>query len=138
MSRHFIKLTSKHNRALAKQGIDRAPDGWLLELREPTRSNEQSAAMWSLIGQVQKQRPAHNGMRMTQELWKMTFMDAWGCEVIFLPKLDGDGMFPAGHRSSQLVVSEMSSFIEFILAWMARAGLTIEHFDEADRREQAA
>jgi hypothetical protein len=47
-----------------------------------------------------------------------------------LPTLEGDGMFPAGHRSSHLTVGEMTSLIEFILAWMATAGLTIQHFDE--------
>lgn len=131
MSRHFIKLDSPHNRSLAHKGIDRAPNGWLLELREPTRSTEQNAALWSLLSQVQKQRPVHNGVKMTPELWKSVFMDAWGAEVTFLPKLDGDGMFPAGHRSSQLTIGEMSSLIEMILAWTAREGLTIEHFSEA-------
>lgn len=126
--RHFLKL-AKGNRHLAVQGVTKAPDGWLLELREPTRSAEQNAALWSLLGQVQKQRPIHNGVKMTPELWKATFMDAWGAEVVFLPKLDGDGMFPAGHRSSRLTVSEASSLIEFILAWTAHAGLTIKHFD---------
>jgi hypothetical protein len=129
MSRHTLKLT-RANRALAKQGIDRAPDGWLLELREPSRSAEQNAALWSLLGQVQKQRTIHNGVKMTPELWKAVFMDAWGAEVVFLPTLEGDGMFPAGHRSSHLTVGEMSSLIEFILAWTAREGLTIRHFDD--------
>ena len=44
-------------------------------------------------------------------------------------------MFPAGHRSSHLTIGEMTSLIEFILAWTAREGLTIRHFDE---QEQAA
>ena len=50
--------------------------------------------------------------------------------MTFLPKLDGDGMFPAGHRSSHLTVGEMTSLIEMILAWTAKEGLTVQHFDE--------
>jgi hypothetical protein len=127
--RHTLKL-NRNNRHLALQGVRAAKDGWLLELREPTRTAEQNAALWSLLGQVQKQRKIHNGVKMTPDLWKAVFMQAWGAEVVFLPTLEGDGMFPAGHRSSHLTVGEMTSLIEFILAWMATAGLTIAHFDE--------
>lgn len=129
--RHTLKLT-RTNRHLALQGVRAAKDGWLLEIREPTRSTEQNAALWSLLSQVQKQRPNHNGVKMTQELWKAVFMQAWGAEVVFLPTLEGDGMFPAGHRSSHLTVGEMRDLIEFILAWCARAGLQIQHFDERE------
>jgi hypothetical protein len=127
--RHFLKLT-KSNRRIAAGWVAKAPDGWMLEVREPNRSVEQNAALWSLLGQVQKQRKIHNGVKMTPDLWKAVFMQAWGAEVVFLPTLEGDGMFPAGHRSSHLTVGEMTSLIEFILAWMATAGLTIAHFDE--------
>jgi hypothetical protein len=50
--------------------------------------------------------------------------------ITFLPKLEGDGMFPAGHRSSHLTIGEMASLIEMILAWTAKEGLTVQHFDE--------
>lgn len=131
MTRHVLKLTP-HNRDLAIRGVRNAKNGWLLEIREPTRSTEQNAALWSLLSQVARQRPTHNGVKMTTELWKTVFMDAWGAEVTFLPKLEGDGMFPAGHRSSHLTVGEMASLIELILAWTTREGLTIRHFDEQE------
>lgn len=129
MSRHMLTL-SRSNRNLAKAGIDRAPDGWIIELRDAKRSDEQNAALWGLLGQVQKQRPRHNGVRMSTDLWKATFMQALGHEMLMLPTLDGDGFFPMGHRSSVLTKSEFSNLLEFILAWCAREGLTIEHFDD--------
>jgi hypothetical protein len=129
MSRHLIKLTGRRSRELAKVGIDRAPDGWLLELKEPKRSDEQNRALWGLLNQIQKQRPMHNGVRMSPDLWKATFMQALGVEMLMLPTLEGDGYFPVGHRSSVLTVGEFSQLIELILAWTAREGLTIEHFD---------
>jgi hypothetical protein len=55
-----------------------------------------------------------------------------------LPTLEGDGMFPAGHRSSQLTVGEMKDLIEFILAWAATAGLTIQHFGEPETLSRQA
>lgn len=138
MSRHFLKLIPSE-RATAFRWIDRAiargqegerPKPWLMTLKEPTRTDEQNAAMWSLLAQVTKQRPVHNGVKMDADLWKAVFMQAWGSEVVFLPTLDADGMFPAGHRSSQLTVPEFTELIEFILAWMAKEGLTIKHFDD--------
>lgn len=129
MSRHMITLTAR-NRALAKAGVERAPDGWVLELREAKRSDEQNSALWGLLGQIQKQRPRHNGIRMSTDLWKATFMQALGQEMLMLPTLDGDGFFPMGHRSSHLTKGEFSNLIEFMLAWCAREGLTVEHFDD--------
>lgn len=132
--RHVLKL-NRGNRHLAVEGVRKARDGWLLEIREPTRSAEQNAALWSLLTQVQRQRPIHNGVKMTADLWKAVFMQAWGAEVVFLPTLEGDGMFPAGHRSSHLTVGEMTDLIEFVIAWTARAGLTLHHFDAPAREE---
>lgn len=129
MRRHLLTLT-RANRPMAVQGVLRAPDGWTLELRERRRSDEQNKALWGLINQIQKQRPIHNGQRMTPDLWKATFMDALGTEMLMMPKLDGDGFFPIGHRSSELGVEAFTNLIELMLAWTAREGLTIKHFDE--------
>ena len=130
MSRHLLTLT-KANRALAKQGIDRAPDGYVLELREPKRSDEQNRALWSLLNQIHRQRPEHNGIRMTPELWKATFMDALSSEMTLMPKLEGNGYFPM-HSTSRLTKGEFAGLLTVMLAWAAREGLQIEHFDEED------
>lgn len=129
MSRHFLTLT-KANRQKAVQGVLAAPDGYVLELREPKRTDDQNAALWGLLNQIQRQRPTHNGVRMTPDLWKHVFMDALGSEMALLPKLDGDGFFPIGHRSSRLTKGEFANLLTVILAWTAREGLTVEHFDD--------
>ncbi len=129
MSRHLLTLTP-NNRALAVQGVQRAPDGWTLELRESKRSDEQNKALWGALGQIQKQRPILNGVRMTPDLYKAVFMQALGVEMVMLPTLEGDGYFAAGHRSSQLTKGEFANLLELILAWAARNGVTIQHFDD--------
>jgi hypothetical protein len=131
MSRHVLTL-SRRNRELAVQGVRRAPDGYVLELREAKRSDPQNSALWGLLNQVQRQRPTHNGVPMTPDLWKATFMDALGVEIAYLPKLDGPGYFPAGHRSSKLTKGEFAGLLTLILAWCAQEGLTVEHFDDAE------
>lgn len=129
MSRHLIELT-RWNRRKAIQGVERAPDGWTLELREPKRSDDQNRALWGLLNQIQRQRPTHQGVRMTADTWKAVFMQALGAEMVFVPTLDGDGVFPMGHRSSQLTVGEFRGLIDLMLAWCAREGLAVEHFDD--------
>ena len=128
MSRHILTLNAR-NRPLAHRGVDKAPDGYVMELREPKRTDEQNSALWGLLNQIQKQRPTHNGVRMTPELWKATFMDALGAEMRMLPKLDGDGFFPIGHSTSRLTKGEFANLLELMLAWCAREGLTVDHFD---------
>lgn len=130
MSRHILTLT-KHNRQRAAQGVYAAPDGYVLELREPKRSDEQNDALHGLIDQIMKQRPVHFGARMDKDKYKRVFMQALGTELTMLPTLDGDGFFPMGASTSKLTKGEFSQLIELILAWCAREGLTIEHFEDA-------
>ncbi len=128
MSRHLLTLT-KATRAKAHLGVDRAPDGWTLELREPKRSDEQNRALWGLLHQIQRQRPEHRGVPMTPELWKVVFMDALGSEMTLMPKLDGGGFFPL-HSTSRLTKGEFANLLELMLAWAAQEGLRIDHFDD--------
>jgi hypothetical protein len=139
VERRTLKLT-RSNRDKAHQGVDAAvargiADGkpWTLELRERTRTDEQNDALHGLIDQILKQRPHHFGMRMTKEAYKAVFMHALGREPTMLPNLEGDGFFPMGLSTSKLTVGEFSALIESILAWCAREGLTINHFDDGAR-----
>lgn len=128
MSRHLLTL-SPSNRALAVQGVQRAPAGWVLELRAPKRTDDQNRALWGLLAQIQKQRPTHNGVPMTQELWKATFMDALNSECTIMPKLDGKGYFPM-HSTSRLTKTQFADLLTLMIAWATGEGLTITHFDE--------
>lgn len=131
MSRPLVILNTKAKRQTAAAWCMNAEDGTVIEFRQPKRTDAQNAAFWGLLTQVQRQRPIHNGVRMTKELWKSVFMQAWGAEITFVPTLDGDGMFPMGLRSSKLSKAEAADLITFILAWCAREGLVVEHFEEA-------
>jgi hypothetical protein len=100
-----------------------------VEFKQKGRSNDQNAAMWSVLTQINRQRPVHNGVKMSAVLWKAIFLQALGAELVMLPTLEGGGLFPFGHRSSKLTKDEMSNLIELMLAWAATEELTIEHFD---------
>jgi len=127
--RPCIILRTRQDRGRAVRWIETAPDGTVVEFKQKGRSNDQNAAMWSVLTQINKQRPVHNGVKMSAVLWKAVFMQALGAELVMLPTLEGAGLFPFGHRSSKLTVSEMGDLIELMLAWAATEGLVIEHFD---------
>jgi hypothetical protein len=129
MSRLLFRLT-RANRRVAIEALSRAPDGYIMEIREERRSDEQNRALWGLLSQIARQRPTHNGVKMDADLWKAVFLDVLGSEMALMPKLNGDGFFPVGHRSSQLTKSEFAALLELMLAWCAEQGLTIEHFDD--------
>lgn len=131
MTRFVVILSTARDRALAKQAIDRAPAGYAVDIKESKRSDEQNRALWGLLNQIVRQRPHHNGVKMDAELYKAVFMQALGVEMKLLPTLDGDGFFPVGHRSSALTVSQFRDLLELMLAWCARSGIEVKHFDDA-------
>ena len=130
MANPCIIIRTAADRQRAIRWVSQLPFGGVVEFKDKKRSSEQNAAMWSLLSQVARQRPTHNGVKMSAATWKAVFMDALGAEITWLPKLDEPGMFAFGHRSSQMTIAQMTDLIELILAWSATQGLTIEHFDD--------
>jgi hypothetical protein len=125
----YIVIRTQADRARALRWVEQAPFGMAVEFKDKNRSGDQNSAMWSLLTQITRQRPHHNGVKMSAVLWKAVFMQALGAELVMLPTLECDGLFPFGHRSSKLTVPQMSDLIELMLSWAAKEGLVIEHFD---------
>lgn len=119
MSRAVLILGSKAMRDKAAAWIANAPVNTRIEFREPKRSLPQNDRMWAMLTDITKQRPFHNGVKMTADLWKAVFMQALGSEMTMLPTLHGDGFFPIGHRSSELSKAEMTDLIDLMHAWGA-------------------
>lgn len=116
----MIRLISPRQRAFAKSEIDRAPDGYIVTIKEPTRTLDQNALMWAMLGDLSKQQP--EGITATPDDWKALVMNACGHECQFLTGLDGKP-FPVGFRSSRLTVRQMSDMIEWMHAYGARHGI---------------
>lgn len=135
MTNPAIIVRTAADRQRALRWVAQLPWGGVVEFKDKKRSTEQNALFWSLLTQVTQQRPIHNGIKMSAVLWKAVFLDALGRETVMLPNLEGNGLFPFGHRSSQLTVSEMTDAIELIFAWGAQAGVT---FRENEPLEEAA
>lgn len=55
MNRKTFFLVHAAARANAKRAIDDAPDGYAVEVKEPTRNLEQNARMWAMLGDIAHQ-----------------------------------------------------------------------------------
>jgi hypothetical protein len=106
-----VILVGASQRAFAKRLIDVAPINAVVNIREATRTTDQSAKMWAMLGDISRAKP--DGRRYTADDWKARFMHACDWEVQFLEGLDGRP-FPAGFRSSKLSVKQMADLITFI------------------------
>lgn len=102
----------------AIQAIKQAPFGWIVALREPKRTVDQSDKMWAMLTDISVAQPVHNGQvrRHTPDDWKAIAMNACGWECQFIEGLDGRP-FPKGFRSSHLTKSQMSTLIDWLQAF---------------------
>jgi len=116
-----IILASQSQRDYAKRLIDDAPAFAVFNVREASRSKEQSDKMWAMCTDVSRQKP--QGREMIPENWKLAFMHMLGHEMQFEQSLDGKGFFPIGYSSRALSVTQMSDLIECIYKYGAEHGI---------------
>lgn len=123
---HTVRITSPYARERAAAMCLRAPEGFTMTLRAPTRTTAQNAKMWAMLTDISRAKP--DGRKHTPEVWKAIFMQGMGHQQHFEEDLDGRP-FPLGYRSSRMTVGQMSDFIEFVYATCAQKGWRIDWTD---------
>ncbi len=136
-----IRLIGDTQRAYAKQCIDDAEPTDVCKIAKETRSDAQNRLMWPMIDDLRRQVPDH--AKFTAEQTKLRFLDALGDEMVFLPKIEGAGMFPVGQRSSTLTKEQFTLLIELIFMEGNRCGVewsqkSLDSRDEATRQPRRA
>lgn len=119
MEKRVVKLVSKAHRQRAIALVSAAPEGYVVQIGEETRSQEQNRLLWPLIADIQNQ--AMQGF--SADDIKLRFLHALGVELRFLPELEGAGMFPVGQRSSTLTKGQFSGLISLLYEWGERNGV---------------
>lgn len=120
MSKQLFRLAHQVARQRAVQAVQTAPEGFVVEVKEPTRNLEQNALLWSLLGQIAKQVVWH-GQKLTSEEWKDVFSAALKRQKV-VPGLDG-GFVVCGQSTSKMSKSVFSELIELIFAFGAQQGV---------------
>ena len=123
-------VIGKNNRELIRRWLDRAPDGFRVEIAEPKRTDAQNRLLWPLLTALSVQVKWH-GLTLSPEDWKDVMTAGLKREARMVPNMDGNGFVALGMRTSTMTKAEFSELIELIHAFAAREGVTLE-------REEAA
>ena len=129
-----VILYGDSQRAYAAKIIAEAPEKAVVTIAQPNRTNEQNAKVWAMLTDISKHGPKPNGKMGTPDAWKGIIMQACGHVCQFELGLDGE-VFPVGHRSSNLTISQCADLIEFMYAFGAEQGVL---WSEPEIRRQAA
>jgi NinB protein len=124
-------IVGPRTRDTLRRWLDRAPDGFRIEFREPQRTDAQNRLLWPLLTALSTQLDWH-GQKYSPDDWKDYMMHALK-RARWMPDENG-GMVPIGMRSSKLGVSEFSDLIEMIYEFGARHGVV---FHDQARAEAA-
>jgi hypothetical protein len=115
-----VRLIGPRQREFAKARIDMAPDGWLAVVKEPTRTGDQSAKFFAMIGDLRRQKP--EGRDMSKEAWKAVVLSALGMEDETVEGFNGEPVTVAA-SSRRLTVRQMSDCLEIMFAYGATHGI---------------
>lgn len=118
--RQFFVMAHDTARANAIRAVQQAPEGYVVEIKQPTRSLEQNAKLWALLSELSAQVVWH-GQKLTPENWKDMATAALKRQAV-VPGIDG-GFVVLGARTSRMTKGEMIELIEFIQAFAAQQGV---------------
>lgn len=109
-----------HTRSLAASIVSSAPDGHVVNVSEPKRTNDQNAKMWAMLSDVSRACPEDR--KWSTETWKCAFMQSLGHEIKWIQGLDNDPL-PMGFKTSRLNKRQMADLITKIYEYGDRYGV---------------
>ena len=95
----------------AVQAVQAAPDGYIVLIKEATRTLEQNAKLWPLLTDISKQVIWY-GQYLSNDEWKDVFTASL-TKAKVVPGLDG-GFVVCGQRTSTMPKKLFSDLIELI------------------------
>ena len=115
-----ITLIGKSQREYAMRCIAEAPQGYVVRIDEPKRSDEQNRALWPRLKDISEQVEWH-GNKLADHEWKDLFTAALKQQKV-VPGIEG-GLVFIGGRTSTMKVREFSDLLEIINEFGARHGV---------------
>lgn len=106
-------------RQRAIDAVRNAPAGYVIEVREPTRTLEQSAKFHAMCGDIARQKPFAGQMRKPEQ-WKVLLVSGHsvatkqGSEMV--PGLEGEWC-NLRESTAKMSTKRMASLIEYVIAY---------------------
>jgi len=100
-----------------------------IEVKPAKRTDPQNEKFHAIIGDIAKQAQ-HMGVKWDAEDWKRLLVQEYCKEKGLaarkvIPNLSGDGIVQLGMQTRKFTKEQASEFVEFLLAWSAENGVTI-------------
>jgi len=106
-------ILSPHNRNLAREMVDNAPDGHILEVRPPKRSLDSNRYYWAVLGDISEQ--VVPGRSYEPSVYHEYF------RTLFLPErmveLPDGSLKMLEPSTSELNQSSFSEYVEKVVMW---------------------
>lgn len=113
----------------AMEAVARAPAGFVVEVREPSRNLDQNALLWVLLTEFSRQLewPVNGKMvSLSPDDWKTILSASFRRETQRMTQGVDGGLVMLGARTSQMGKREFAEFIEFIQSVAAARGVELE------------
>jgi hypothetical protein len=109
----------------AIQAVKDAPDGYVVEIKEPTRKLSQNAKFHAILTDISRQAK-YMGKKRTIEFWKGLFVSGWqiatGEKPEIVPGLEGE-FINIRESTATMSVRKLSSVMEYVIAWSIDNGV---------------
>ena len=122
MKQRYI-MSHELARQRAIDAVRNAPAGYVVEIREPTRTLDQNALLWPLLTEVSRQVDWY-GQTLTEDEWKDVFTAGLRKQKA-VPGIDG-GFVMVGSKTSRMNKREFSELVELIYAFGAERGVKFQ------------
>lgn len=121
MNKQYFVLSHDTARNNAVMACRNSPHGYVVEIKEKTRSLEQNSLLWALLTDVSRQVDWY-GRRLSPENWKNVFSAALKKQDV-VPNIDGDGFVVLGQSTSKMGKREFGDLVEIIQSFGAQRGV---------------
>jgi len=115
------RLHGRTARMMAVQHVQHAPEGYVVEIKAPTRSLEQNALLWARLTTL-SERVKWDGDTLTPEEWK-DLLSACLRKQKVVRGIEG-GLVFLGLRTSSMTKSEMADLLTLMEAFAAERNIT--------------
>lgn len=133
--RRYFCLAHEQARVGAMRAIHEAAEGWIVEIRPPSKRREQEEKYHAMIGEIARQWQfmgrkidADDAKRLLVDAFAKAMRDA-GTPLHHdgrvVPSLDGQRVVQLGIQTSKFYKAEASEFIEFLNAWATENGIVL-------------
>jgi hypothetical protein len=135
----LLILANPAVRARAMRLVSEAPDGWVVDIREPKRNEDQSALFHARCTLLEQSNIEWAGKRRSKDEWKILLVSGHavatkiGAEMV--PGLEGE-FCNLRERTATMGRKRMTSLIEYTTAFCVDKGIQIpagEGYDDTFR-----